>query len=1267
MSGPDLAAFLSRHPWPAELLAAEPLEFLWHFEIDAPLEVMWPLLTDTSRFNRALGLPEMHFEERDGILHGWAVNGGFRQVWKEVPWQWVHARHLLAIRDYEQGFARWVRAIYEVVPPKNGKTDRFELLVYFGWIPRGWFYRKILGYGFGQVEAQYRRVLADLAASTRRSQPSPLYRVPLAALDETGEAHLQAKTRALLETGMQPELVERLAKHLRTADELELARIQPKVLARQWNIDPRELLRVTLHATRVGLLDLSWDIVCPHCRGTREELASLSRIPGESRCDPCEAQFDTRSETSVEVTFRVHASIRKIVQRQWCAAEPAKRDHIYVQLELAPGERRSVSPLLTAGLYRMRHLGDPSPRLLEVRAGASREPIVWTTQAADNELRGLSPTFELHNDGASTTSFVLERAQWSDEAVRPGDLLSLREFRDIFSEDFLAHDVQLAVGMQTVLFTDMVGSTRFYTTRGDAEAFIQVRQHFAEMFDVIAAHEGVVVKDDRRRGDGRVRRRGLGDSGIACDPAIVSRRPKGPRHSRSNLAQPRLLHSSALQRRHRLLRQFGQPRGQAARQRRRGADRDLHQRLRGARSEGGAGRARRRARDSIGGSAGARWCHRGAALDGRVIVDPRDITARTLLRIGGHDLLLAIAAPIVFAGVLGAADWRVLAVLMALRIGAWAAHARSLLEPVRAWQALDPAEVSDQQLLDVDAALDRFSPQFLRAYISGWVVSIGLAVLLGAFKFPVPLNAGAAEQLIATLMLPVLTIGEICSNKPLIKGALLEVRTRVAALLLERGMQPDKPPSSLTNDMLLTFLGLTLGISTLVIAVGGLIHARDVRERSAIEQLARAELAALQLHHGDHVAVESGLAILSTDELPVELTLDDGGESASRRAILPAQHSVLAAAPVGDGRWVLARAQPDEQLRFLLAFWLGFMVVVGIPLAVVARALTRSLTDPLTILDESTRKVIDEGRIRSLGRIVSLQDDEVGRLAASFNRLLDRLGELATVASAVADGNLKVELEHSGELHDAFRGMLSRLREVVGQIQATALELAATTAEILAATREQEVGADRQSADMQQVSATVDSLAASAAEIAHSVEIVLDNAARASTTTNAMTDRISEFDVQTRGIAELLELIREIADRSDLLALNGSLEAVRAGEAGRGFALVAAEMRRLAERVHDAVASVRERVEDIDRATALTVESTKRSQDLVQSTAAAARSISEMTKRQSLETQYASSVVRNAAASVLAGAAATSQTRASAEALRQQADELAQLVRRFDN
>jgi adenylate cyclase len=73
-------------------------------------------------------------------------------------------------------------------------------------------------------------------------------------------------------------------------------------------------------------------------------------------------------------------------------------------------------------------------------------------------------------------------------------VLSDPDFRALFSEDFLADDVTLSVGEQTLLFTDIVGSTAMYAQRGDPDAFTSVRRQFSETFALVARHRGVVVK-----------------------------------------------------------------------------------------------------------------------------------------------------------------------------------------------------------------------------------------------------------------------------------------------------------------------------------------------------------------------------------------------------------------------------------------------------------------------------------------------------------------------------------------------------------------------------------------------------------------------------------------------------------------------------------------------------------------------------------------------------------------------------------------------------
>jgi class 3 adenylate cyclase len=73
-------------------------------------------------------------------------------------------------------------------------------------------------------------------------------------------------------------------------------------------------------------------------------------------------------------------------------------------------------------------------------------------------------------------------------------LFNLQEFRDLFSRESLAADMKLSVGEQAILFTDMVGSTRFYETQGDPGAFKEVRRHFTEVYDEVRKHRGAVIK-----------------------------------------------------------------------------------------------------------------------------------------------------------------------------------------------------------------------------------------------------------------------------------------------------------------------------------------------------------------------------------------------------------------------------------------------------------------------------------------------------------------------------------------------------------------------------------------------------------------------------------------------------------------------------------------------------------------------------------------------------------------------------------------------------
>jgi methyl-accepting chemotaxis protein len=342
-----------------------------------------------------------------------------------------------------------------------------------------------------------------------------------------------------------------------------------------------------------------------------------------------------------------------------------------------------------------------------------------------------------------------------------------------------------------------------------------------------------------------------------------------------------------------------------------------------------------------------------------------------------------------------------------------------------------------------------------------------------------------------------------------------------------------------------------------------------------------------------------------------------------------------------------------------------FAAIVLIWAPVCAIFLSRSVVVPLGKITFAAKQMVEVGKLGEMGRIPIVQSDEAGILAEHINELLDLLSKLSRAASAVAGGDLGVKIGGRGDLPDAFRDMIQNLQGMVREIRETSVQLATAATEIYAASQEQEASATSQSTAMVEISRTADSLSEAAAHVSDAVAGVLSNAERTLGTTEQMVVRIGELSSHASRIGEILEVIRDVADRSDLLALNGSLEACRAGEAGRGFSLVAAEMRRLAERVTASVQDVKSLVTDIRASGSSTVMATEESKKLAESTTEAARQITLVTQQQRSGTEQVSQSVKDIAHVLAQAVAATTQTRTSAEDLKVQADRLAGLVRRF--
>jgi methyl-accepting chemotaxis protein len=249
-------------------------------------------------------------------------------------------------------------------------------------------------------------------------------------------------------------------------------------------------------------------------------------------------------------------------------------------------------------------------------------------------------------------------------------------------------------------------------------------------------------------------------------------------------------------------------------------------------------------------------------------------------------------------------------------------------------------------------------------------------------------------------------------------------------------------------------------------------------------------------------------------------------------------------------------------------------------------------------------------------------------LTTSFSRnLVKRIDALTNWVQRIADGDLQhksiehISKDELGKMETVLEYMLLNLGAMVGQITETALSVNSASNEIVASNKRQEVNSTSQASAVEEIQRTMVSLLASSKQITESTKAVFGNAEKTLDNNQIIAVKIENLNEQTQRIAEILELIKNIADKSDLLALNASLEGTRAGEAGRGFSLVADEMRKLAENVMGSVKDIKQLVDDIRKSSHSSVLAAEEGMTLSKHTTDSARQISLITQQQQTGTE----------------------------------------------
>ncbi len=461
--------------------------------INIPMEQMWSLLEDTNQLNQDIGLFSVRFSSfshEEGSLFRQSRTKAFGAIeiaWREYAFEWIKQQSYSIERVYTKGPA--VRVLWKVcVEPQGDSTTLLKLKGDFTYRNLvGWLAMKMI------IIPQLRKTF--LYASRLEENSGEAAILPwvkqVAVVEKERLGRLTIKLNAAFSN---EQMVEKLIQTLENGNDNDVTSMKPFQWAEIHQFDRRQTVELFLIATKVGVLDQEWSLMCPNCRVPKGQTNTLRQLDNTVHCDLCGVDYEIDFDRYVEMRFTVNPSIRQTNQALFCINGPLNSPHVVAQFRIP--SHSSMEMELPDWDQKLRW------RVLKFNYTASiyegmddTKSILTLTESGFIEKEVVKTRFmQVENHTSQEFVLVLEEVEWDRFALTASEVTSLQLFRDLFATEVLSPDQQIGVGKMTILFTDLKGSTQLYEAIGDALAYSNVKKHFDFLKKYIQANHGTIVK-----------------------------------------------------------------------------------------------------------------------------------------------------------------------------------------------------------------------------------------------------------------------------------------------------------------------------------------------------------------------------------------------------------------------------------------------------------------------------------------------------------------------------------------------------------------------------------------------------------------------------------------------------------------------------------------------------------------------------------------------------------------------------------------------------